>query len=699
MESLGYLIDRLQSQRSTQGRIPSTDAVAGLVKQDRKDAAKIEDYFRQQFQEAMGYRRSHAINWMKVLSILNGIHHFHVDQFGNWTPLAPLDKNHVRVRLPVLKPLYRWEHGRLTSNQIGVTATAVTGRGPNAFYAASLAQDAMTHWIEETDVHGVEDEANQALITYGGYAYFVEKDPQRQQAFLRYFPFCDLLPIPFDARTWDECYGIARTTMVTESWLQMQDEMYERRTGQKHPHPMSKFSRRMESNPTVDYVGFSTGTEWFSRYQGARVTWVWMKPSGLNGYMGEHLFFVEDELHGYVSGLDERGRSIVCPRGELPLYPVQYLKKPNDFWPDGFCEEIVPLQREMNRQFEDLLKASRINRGLVAFNQNAISVNDIQSSVSGLIPFNPPGPEDASRKIIEYVAPNPLGREMASMLELVDRFTKQAASYESGLITGQAEGRTESGPAMSLLNTNAQAPMAPILQRKHRALKKAFADALDGIREVWPDEKKIVVLGPQNIGRELMVRRGQLPGAQEVMLSPLPLVINGRMGMMNMLLQLRSMQSEDGPLISTRELRRSLQMLNLAPPGIDIFDKREQRILFRIGQLINDGQTPSVAPAGTPEAGPAGRIQQMEDHAAFITILKEIVLEPSFAMYAPPVQRALQDELAFHQNMADGIVRGTDNFDDASERWDAAQADSMLEAFENDPNTLQGQFAPGGIPV
>lgn len=698
MESLGFLLDRLQQKPSAAGRLPSTDFVAGLSKKDRRGTKEIENYFREHFSRAMGMRRTHAINWIKVLSILNGIHHFHVDPYGNYTPLAPHDKNHIRVRLPVLKPLYRWEHGRLTSNQIGVTSSAVTGRGRNAFYDASLAQDTMTAWIEETDIAAVEDDANQSLITYGGYAYHVERDPARQQVFLRHFPMCDLLPIPFDARNWDEMYGVARVTMVSESWLQMQDELYEIRNGKKPDRPMAKFSGQTTAEPNSNFVAFSTGTEWFSRWSGARVAWVWMKPSPTNGYMGEHLFFVEDELYGYVSGRDERGRSIVCPRGILPLYPVQYLKKPNDWWPDGFCEEIVPLQREMNRQFEDLLRASRLNRGLVAYNQNAISANDIQGSVSGLVPFNPPGPEDTSRNILEYVAPNSLGREMASMLQLVDSFTKQAASYQSGIIMGQAEGRTESGPAVNTLNANAQAPMVPILDRKWRALKKSYADVLDGVRAVWPVEKKIVVLGAQGVGREVLVRRDELPGAEDIALSPTPLVINGKMGMLNLLMSLRQMQTEDGPLVSTRELRRSLQLLNLAPPGIEIFDKREQRILYRIGQLINDGQTPLIPPAGDPN-DPATQVQQIEDHAAVVAILKEFMLEPSFAMYSRQVQAVLKKEMEFHQNGGANIHRSVDSADDAAARWDALQGENMLEAFENDPTTLSGQFAPGGIPV
>lgn len=692
---LSFLLDRMRKPVGTPGRLPTTDTVAALPTSAKRDADAMARYFYTQMQRALAMRRSHATSWMKVLSILSGVHYFRIDQHGMWRPLRKHDERQIRATVPVLKHRYRREHGRLTSNQIGISAAPLTGRSPDSFYSAQLAQDTMTHWIDEIDLPGVEDEANQQLLVYGGYVYYAEKNPDRQQVYPRAFPMCDLLPIPYDARNWTEMDGVMRVTMVTDTWLEMQDELWSQRNdGKKPPMAMSKLGSSQIAAPSSDWVGFSSGIEWYSRFRGARVTWVWMKPNETNGWMGEHAFMVEDKLFGYVSGTDPTGRSIVAPHGDLPLYPVYYLKVPHDWWPYGFCEELVPMQKEMNRQMTNMLEAAQINRGFLIYDQNLIAQNAIQDSISGLVPADSPGPETRG-DVIKHVPPAPIGREIGALLEIVDRFADSAAGHESGLIEGRSEGRLEGGPAINTLNANAQAPITPVLDRKWRALKRLYGEALDGIREVWPLNKKIKVLGAYNIGREILVERSRLPGSDTVMLSPTPLIVNGRMGMLQMMMNLRSIQTEDGPLIKTRELRRGLQMLDLSPPGVEIYDKREQRILYRISQLIGDGNQPLIAPAGS---GSANDMQQMEDHAMVVETMKEIILDPSFGMYGPQVQKALRMEFEYHRTQLDGVRTAVDNFDDAAERADAMQAENMLSAMENDPTSTALKFSPTGYP-
>ena len=690
---LNYMFEKLQNAPSTPGRLPNTDTVAALPREVRRAADDLARYFYEQAQRGLGMRRGHAINWMKVLSILSGIHYFKIDAYGQWRALRKHDDRQIRAQVPVLKHRYRREHGRLSSNQVGITASPLTGRSAEAFYNAQLAQDAMTHWIEEADMAGLEDEANQQLLCYGGYAYFAEKNAGRQQVIPRAFPFTDLMPIPYDARTWAEMDGVMRVTMVTEAWLQMQDEIYEMTHGGKKPDVrFAGMAGGQTVAPTADYIGFSSGIEWYSRFRGARVYWIWMKPTERNGWMGEHGFMIENKLMAYVSGKDETGRSLVCPNGELPLYPTYYVKTPHDWWPGGFCEELVPMQREMNRQFTNMLEAAQLNRGVLAYDQQYITQANIQDSLTGLVPFDTPGPE-TRHDIIKYIPPAPVGREMGQLLEMVDKFADSAASHESPLLQGESTGRIEGGPAIGTLNTNAQSPIVPVLDRKWRSLKKLYADALDGIREVWPIQKRIKVIGADNLGREILVQRNRIPGSDLVMLSPTPLVVNGRMGMLSLIQGLKQLPVEDGsgPILSNVEVRRSLQMLNLTPPGVDVYDKREQRIKYRVAQLIGDGVRPMAAPAGS---GNPNEPQQFEDHALAIKIIKDVILDPSFGLYSPQVQGVLMKEFEYHQQMMGGIHQSVDNFDDHAERQDAIQTENMLDAVSNDPTSLSGTFAP-----
>ena len=694
--NLGYLLQRMQKPANKAGRLPNTDTVANLPKADRKSARDIAKRYQTQYTEGLELRRQHAIRWMRVISILNGVHYFDIDSFGTWYPLKRADRNEVRAVVPVMDPYYRWEHGRLSANQIGVTATPTTGTGKDSFYKAKIAQDVMTHWVKEIDIEGVDDEANQQLLVYGMYAYYVEKVPHKQQSFVRCFPQCELMPIPYDSRNWREMDGIMRTITVSKDWLEMQDELAERRASEAgQPPPAMKMASKSGTHTTQmhsRFAGFSTNMQWGSKFDGATVKWIWTKPTEVNPH-GEHLFMVEDEIFGYVSGLDEKGRKIALEGDDLPLRPVYYTKKPHDWWGYGFCGGLVPMQLEANRQMSDLIMSARFSRGFLGYNSTLINSNDIQDSVTGLVPFRDPGIETRVNPLLP-VPGHSMGNDIGAVLNIVDEWTKRAAMYESDILKGQQEKRTEGGPATNLLNTNAQAPLQPILDRKYRAFERVYTTALEQIREVWPDEKRIQVQSINGLARDMAISRDDIPGIQEVHLSPLPLIVNGRGGMINMMMTLRSIPADDGkPLITSRELRRSLQMLNMSPPGLELFDKAEQRIRWRIGQLINDGKQPAI-PAALQVPG----MQGIEDHEMFILLLRDEILDPAYMMYSPIVQKALQQELQFH-NEQRVHTPPNDKFDQDSDDYEARQAENMLDAAENNPDTLDGIFSMNGVPI
>ena len=256
-DRLDYLLNRLKRPPNKQGRLPNTDLVAGLNKEDRKSASNIAKRLREQFDRGLDRRLIHAIKWTQVLSVLNGIHYFKIDKYGRWSPVNPREPNQVRAVVPVLEPFYRWEHGRLSSNQLGVVARPSTGHGDSAYFEAQLAQDAMNYWVEETDIASVDDEANQHLLVYGGCAFFSEKVAWRNQVFLRAFPFCELFPIPYDSRNWVEMDGVARIITVSKDWLEMQDEAYRRRTGHEPSRRMTDLAGTQTADMHANFTGFT----------------------------------------------------------------------------------------------------------------------------------------------------------------------------------------------------------------------------------------------------------------------------------------------------------------------------------------------------------------------------------------------------------------------------------------------------------
>ena len=214
-----------------------------------------------------------------------------------------------------------------------------------------------------------------------------------------------------------------------------------------------------------------------------------------------------------------------------------------------------------------------------------------------------------------------------------------------------------------------------------RAWRRHFPHILDDIRRVWPAEKMLSVGGDELVAGEILVTPANFPSSNMVRIDPMPMQANGTMAQVNMLMKLRNIPADDGQgfEIKSREFRRSLSMLGMAPKGIELGDKSEERILHRIRLLIGDGQRPMVAPAQADS--PAGKVQMLENHRMAVQLLKNAILHPMFLEYAAEVQSALMAEYSFHEQTQPGVVP-PNNFDDAVDVLDSRMAEQAFYGQE-----------------
>ena len=683
------------TQPHSVGRMPNTDSVAGLPRKERRSARKIAEWFFHQFEEGLTRRAVHARRWMKVDAIMAGFHY--VDVRGGVLRLVP--KRHpdeIRAQFPIMVPAYRLELGRFNANDINVSSVPRSGENPQSFYQSDRAQHILRHWIDEISLKDVDDEANQHLLYYGMQAMLYFADPIRKQAWVESIPGPELFPIPYDAPSWRKADGIMRATLFSEQFLEMQDEIFEGEHGRPPERKMARLAGRQSLSPHQSFVGFSAGSQIGGSMSGARGLFIWMKPTEINPH-GEMAFMVENELFAYRSGADDKGRSLALPDGKIPLEPVYYDQRPNRFWGYGFCEELVPPQQEIDRQWTVIVRTAHNNGGFVWYDPSRIDANDIQNGRdAGLVKIKPHTYSEGREAPINLVRGDPVTAEVGTVLQLAEQAARKAAGHQSDILTGQAEGRVEGGPGLNILQANAQAPLESVFGRKYRAYKKLYPVVLNMIRRVWPDGKRIRVTGQSNIGREFLFKQQDIPDASELILNPTPIIPNGRNAMMSLLLTLRQLPGEDGngSEISSAELRQSISLMGMNPPGIDSVDPAEQRIRWRIMALINDLQKPAIPDASQEP------VQQFENHRLAVRLLKEAILDPAFKIYSGEVQTVLLREFQFHKEASSGGGGPPpDNFDDAVIRADAQMQDDFLEAAENDPDTSEGTFAPDGIPL
>jgi len=675
------------------GRIPNIDSPAGLPKEDRISAKRMAQFYVRQHQNGLVLRKLHAISWMKVKAILRGIHYYSL-RGGVFRPLKQ-KQGQINTVVPIMKPLFRQELGRLNANTLGVT-TQPAAQDVDSIGKADRSYNMLTHWIEESRAPEFFDSANQNLLIEGmvGYHYFV--DQFAQQVRLSDIPASKIFPIPFDAKNERELYGLMIVDFMPQQWLEQQDEMTERmmfqqaEAGERPKRDVRQFRRmasfggRTFSGMSLDFPMFGASTGEAARVKGALVRHIYMKPTERTPN-GEYGFMVEDQIFRYnaTDGLFQK---------KIPLELVWYTKRPDDFWGDGFCEEIVAPQHMANRQAARWEMQAKYNQGMYFYSSGAIDKDKIQNQEGG--PFIPYKTESYEQKIppVIPVPPARISRDVPALFALSRDIADNSAGYRSNILFGQAEGRNEGGPANTLLQQNAQSTILPVLDRIFGALSRVYPVVLDLIHDVWPEEKQIQVSSFSNIGRMLQYTKDQRPWSKEVIIKPIPLLPNGRNTLVNMLMQLKQIPGENGTpgsLIDNRTFLRSLQIQGLIPPGIELADSPEMRIQSRINRLINDSQTPAVEPAD-----PQNHSDRMvlEDHREAVRQLRAVILDDTFVGYGPRVQQALITEMQFHKDRLRESNTGPNAFDDDGETFDAMAMENFMSAAEADFDTAEGEF-------
>jgi len=691
VDAIGYLNDRPADR---QGPMPNAESIAELDCETKVSAKKLARFFTEQYEGGLSARRRHALAWIKVTSIMAGVHYFKMVK-GTYKAIEPKE-GEVRAHIPIMDWLWRWELGRFNSNEIGVSAYPVSAENSDSFYQAARAQAIMDAWIDEAEIPDFYDESNQHLCFYGRSGYLRYIDQAARQVRLTSLPSPEIFPIPYDARNVSQCTGLMRVALVSRDWLAMQDDIYRRKYGREPDPKMEDQAGRYSTDLRPSYAGFGSNVQTGANMDGAVAMWIWMKPTEENPF-GQHALIINETLFRYVSGTDAQGRLLALPGGRIPIELVDYDKHPNSFWPHGFCEKLIAMQREINRQWSDTIMSAKWNRPITAYNEEWFKCVDIGSTINGLVPFRDIG-ETKNPPMYRFNAGS-LGHEVGAILQIAQRTAEQAGGYESGIPFGRQEGRTEGGPATSLLNSNSKAAVQPVFNRQHRAFKRTFPMVLDELRLVWPQDKIIRVVGAQNMGREIAISNGGIPWSKDVILEPLPLMANGRNEQYAQLWQMRASPTQDGTgfLMSDREFRNGLSKIRMAPPGMELENRAERRILWRIEQLIGDGQNPRIPPVGIdPRNGQSTAPEQdMENHAVAIEMLKDRILDPSFRIYSAAVKQALMTELQFHIQRIAGVH--PDNFDQDIQEADARRAEAFLEAAELDPSTTEGEMVLDGL--
>lgn len=688
-------MSEMPEQRGSVSRLDSLPVsgsfVASLPKEEVRSVSRLQKYFHEQYVRGLAKRKHHAVAWMMVNSYLRGIHYFRMTEDGMYIPIKP-QKDKPRGVVPVIKPMYRHVLGLMDSNSFGVTCETKMSDA-DGFYRAKRNQSVLENWARDTRFEGFRGLRNQVLLREGMFGALRYIDRFRQNVFVRGIRGSEIFPIPYDARTPDECDGFIIAAVATKQWLEMQDESYKRQTGKEPGMKMAQAARNVPGGYSVNLPSLGMGG--VGTLDGAITLSIYMKETeALPG--GMYAFQIDDTMYRMAAGVDANGqpqtRDILF-NGQVPLEITYADKVDDDFWGYGLCESMIPAQKSIDRQKTQLETNAKRNRAQTFVDAESIQTSDVQDEDAPFITFKPTGYTAGSNKPIFHFPARPVGTDSLTLLQSGMREADLAAGMRSGIIFGQQEGRTESGPATSLLSQNASASMTTMLKNIRMSDDNMFPQILDMLQQVWPEEKTIEASETVNIGRELRVAKGTEPWSKGVKITARPMLAGGVQTFVNMLFELMRLPGADGKpgtLLTRRELFKGLRSLGFLPPGLDLEETPEARIQGRVNLLIGDGMQPKGMPATSQQPGE----QALETSRIAVDMFKKAILDPTYQLYSPMVKKALLAEFDFHSKRLYGATTHPNQFDDDLDRMESAQSEQFIRAAEADLDTLEGDFVP-----
>ena len=233
----------------------------------------------------------------------------------------------------------------------------------------------------------------------------------------------------------------------------------------------------------------------------------------------------------------------------------------------------------------------------------------------------------------------------------------------------------------------------------YRALAKTYPHILDGISRLWPPDKRVSTIGSEDMANEMTLGKDQRPTSDDVIIKPGPIMPMGRSEMVNLLMTMRNMPSDDqGPLISTSEFKRAMRQAGMIPPGVESVDKKVQRITQKLDELYGDGQRPGLDVNSREFA----QVEQFEDHRRSVELIKDRMLHPAFRdpkVTSPQVVQAFVDLLEAHMEFESGAAGAADDLGLEIEKQDAANQEDFLDIQAQDRSNNDGIMALDGVPI
>jgi len=629
-----------------------------------KNNDAIVNWVKQQYGKCKGQFEPIKRQWYLNLSFYKGDQY--VDMIDGRIIKIPSPRNKVRQVVNRIKPVVRTEVSRMTSQEATVEVVPASSEQGDIL-AAQAAQAVFISLRERLELQKVLRQAAWwCSVTGIGYIKtYWDKDAEYEDSneqvavgdhcFSSVSPFNVMVPDLMIENIEDQPYILNVFTKSVE-WVK-----------QYYPEVIKPDFKPtvVSSNEIMEthYLNTKGSAANDAKPDACLIIEAWVKPGATNLLPdGGKVTLIDDTI------IDFQNEGIPYKHGQYPFAKIESIQS-GSYYPSSVIEDLIPIQRELNRTRSQLLEARTLSAKPGWFyTEGSMDPNKVTSANGQMIGIKPGATPPT---------PIPLPQMPSYVMELLnfDLSDIEDISGQHQVSKGNAPAGVTAGTAIQFLQEADNSYLATTHASLEDAMKKVAGQAISLAIEYWDSKRLIKVIGKDGSISARYLQGSDLATGTDIRIeggSSLPQSKAARialfMDLMNRgflppqdglkLMKLSSMQEywDEVDIDKNQALRENLMMSELNPEQTEMARNQiTQDIQAQVAQSVPPGMDPMQNPIASQELELANEpvipVNDWDNHEIHLMVIENFMKGQEYETLDPRVQNEFKLHRQKHKDM------------------------------------------------
>jgi hypothetical protein len=666
------------------------------IPKNKDQAEKTINYI---LSEGKARRAPNAIRWWTARWYMRGVRNFKSLNYQNGTLQVSYmnDEGVLNFKYEDIVSKYQAQLGRLM--QLDLTpVVSKAGISLDGMRKASIGQVVLDSLFSKPKVDKIQAGASNKLLNYGTIAlipWWVDED----SIGIDVVPPWEILPIPIEVDSNQECRGILRRKIVPMDWVKNlgttpagKADVYKDMTSWEVPSGFIPLEAqdRFQGSITIGTSISASAVRMESQAGGSRkLTSAKKDKTKIKVVEASEIWTMTEDNYWDEYILHVGGKILyrTSYAGEKRQFPPQIVTDVDvgDFWGKSYIDSLIPLNCEMeaalSRQFQNVKDWDLFG---VIYEPTTSGITDRAVRGADGLKRVKYEPDPLSPEAKPYnLRMNATGLLPAKIVEAGMNAQDKIANQPNDLMSGGAPGRVDSASGLGFLFETSNVPLTPTAKGISQAFSSCYRVVLDITRRMWGNEKvlEITHLDDSIAGIAFDQDSGKIQLADNSIPHPDEVVVNVASAIPRSKEQ-QKMELKDGlttGIITPSEYRIIARKEGLdLPVGGEVEWQNYRRATLENITLFNDGKTP----------GQNVIYSDNDMHPVHLMKLDEFMAKPEFWLASEEVRTKFVEHRKLH-------LAGMGQLPDESPYAEEA-AEEAVGAIEMQQQMAQ-QGVPGGV--